>query len=345
MAVTPARNKHAGHCSTISPDNLSLALESSRQIAYDWQIATDELHFSGDFAENLAGIPLDAGNTWRSTAVAALLHPDDREHFRNRLHCALKGNGNGESTFYQIEIRLLDAVLGWHWVEIRGTVVERTTDGRALRMVGTFSDIEERKRSEERIRRLAYYDGLTSLPNRFLFREYLDLALKSAKRHGTSFAVLFLDLDSFKEVNDTLGHTAGDQVLQEVAGRLRGTLRSTDKIARMGGDEFYVLIEETSERAGVGEVAQKLLDAAAAPVIVGGTTCSLSASIGISFFPWDGGDAQTLLRHADDAMYRAKNRGKNGYCFHLSPLSPVSEATAHGHDSPAGNGQTAQRRA
>ena len=171
----------------------------------------------------------------------------------------------------------------------------------------------ESRASEEKIRYLAHYDGLTSLPNRFLFKEYLDLALRSARRHGNKFAVLFLDLDKFKEINDTLGHDAGDIVLCEIATRLRNCLRHTDKIARMGGDEFYVLIEELDDSRYVAHIAQKLLEAASRPVDVGGKECRLSVSIGIAIYPDDGNDGGTLLKNADKAMYRAKDLGKNGF--------------------------------
>lgn len=186
----------------------------------------------------------------------------------------------------------------------------------------------ERRTSEERIRYLAHYDGLTSLPNRFLFKEYLDLALRNARRHGEKFAVLFLDLDKFKEINDTLGHDAGDLVLREMAKRLRSCLRHTDKIARMGGDEFYVLIEELNDGRHAAEVAQKLLDEAARPIFVGDTECRLSVSIGIGIYPDDGGDGHTLLRNADNAMYRAKDLGKNAFQFFTSPKSTENSGLA-----------------
>jgi diguanylate cyclase (GGDEF)-like protein/PAS domain S-box-containing protein len=174
----------------------------------------------------------------------------------------------------------------------------------------------ESRASEEKIRYLAHYDGLTSLPNRFLFREYLDLALRNAQRHGEKFAVLFLDLDKFKEINDTLGHDAGDKVLREISKRLRSALRHTDKIARMGGDEFYVLIEELSDGHYAADIAQKLLDGASRPIRIGDQECQLSVSIGISIYPGDGNDGPTLLKNADGAMYRAKERGKNTYQFY-----------------------------
>ncbi|GAB3544671.1 hypothetical protein GCM10027343_20150 [Noviherbaspirillum agri] len=173
----------------------------------------------------------------------------------------------------------------------------------------------ESRASEERMRYLAHYDGLTSLPNRFLFKEYLELALHNARRNKKKFAVFFLDLDGFKEINDSLGHDAGDFVLREVAKRMHNCLRHTDKIARMGGDEFYVLIENLSNGRYAADVAQKLLDEVSRPLRIGEEDWHLSVSIGIGIFPEDGTDAQSLLQNADSAMYRAKNSGKNGFQF------------------------------
>lgn len=170
--------------------------------------------------------------------------------------------------------------------------------------------------SAERLRYLAHYDGLTSLPNRFLFNEYLDLALHDAQRNGSRFAVLFVDFDRFKEINDTFGHEAGDHVLRETAARLRGALRQTDKIARMGGDEFYVLIPHLENERDAADVAQKLLDAASRPLTINGQHFRQSISIGVAIYPGDGDTASTLLKNADSAMYGAKGLGRNGFRFH-----------------------------
>lgn len=174
----------------------------------------------------------------------------------------------------------------------------------------------ESRESEERIRFLAHYDGLTSLPNRFLFKEYLDQALRNAQRNADKFAVFFLDFDKFKEINDTYGHEAGDDVLREIAARLRTALRDTDKIARMGGDEFYVLIEHLKNGRHAADVAQKLLDAASRPMIINGQEYRLSISIGIAVYPENGRDGDTLLQNADSAMYCAKALGRNSYQFY-----------------------------
>ncbi len=167
--------------------------------------------------------------------------------------------------------------------------------------------------SEDRIRYLAHYDGLTSLPNRFLFSEYLELALRNAQRHQKKFAVFFIDLDKFKEVNDTLGHDAGDEVLRETARRLRNSLRHTDKIARMGGDEFYVLIEELANSSYAVDVAIKLLNEISKPMLIRCQSVEVNMSIGIAIYPDHGIEVQTLLANADSAMYIAKESGKNGY--------------------------------
>ncbi|TFW00413.1 diguanylate cyclase [Oxalobacteraceae bacterium OM1] len=194
----------------------------------------------------------------------------------------------------------------------------------------------ESRASEEEMRRRAHYDGLTGLPNRFLFREYLDLALRRAERVGGKFAVLFLDLDKFKEVNDGYGHDEGDAVLREISARLRACLRQSDRIARMGGDEFYVLIDALDDSRYAADVACKLLAAASRPVKVGSNEHRLSVSIGIGIFPEDGQDADTLLKRADAAMYRAKQKGKDGFEFVTRPKLAIvrSDATRRSNTAP-----------
>jgi len=204
---------------------------------------------------------------------------------------------------------------------------------RDIELFGICADLAaiaiESRQSEERIRRLAHYDGLTLLPNRFLFTEFLDQAMRKAQRHGKRFAVFFIDLDKFKEINDTYGHDAGDTVLKEIAHRLRGTLRQSDKIARMGGDEFYVLIEDLQDSLDAVEIAEKLLEEASLPVQFGEHQCVVSASIGIALYPHDGTTAQTLLRNADHAMYQVKNLGKNGYRLYAGAKQRVRREERH----------------
>ena len=159
-------------------------------------------------------------------------------------------------------------------------------------------------------------DGLTSLPNRFLFKEFLDSVLEDAKKLQTQFAVFFLDLDRFKNINDTFGHDAGDVALCEIAQRLQNCLKIPHTIARMGGDEFYILVESVETSAQAAEVAQQLLKEASGPFYIHDQECHLTASIGIVVYPEDGNDGQTLLKNSDIAMYRAKNAGKNTFAFY-----------------------------
>lgn len=179
----------------------------------------------------------------------------------------------------------------------------------------------EGRRSEKKIMQLAHYDELTGLPNRFLYNQHLARSLAIAERNRSQLAVLFLDLDRFKNINDTFGHDEGDNVLRTVARSFRQCLRESDIIARIGGDEFILLIDQFSEARDLGDVADKLLYAAAQPFEINGQECQLSASIGIATFPADGRDAQTLLKNADIAMYKAKNKGKDNYQFYASEMN------------------------
>ncbi len=208
------------------------------------------------------------------------------------------------------------------WLTISRVTNER---GRVTNFVGVFSDITERKSAEERMLRQVYYDSLTDLPNRMLFNDRLKQVLGMARRHNDRpFAVMFLDLDRFKLVNDTLGHQAGDSLLQQAAHRLRGSVRESDTVARMSGDEFTVLLSEISDPQHAASVARKILDAFRRPFPVGGEDIYISPSIGISVYPQDGRSAEALLKNADMAMYRAKGAGGAAYELHDPGLAAVA---------------------
>jgi diguanylate cyclase (GGDEF)-like protein/PAS domain S-box-containing protein len=198
----------------------------------------------------------------------------------------------------------------------------RDADGNVFGQASLGEDITDRRRAEQELERLAYHDPLTGLPNRILFQEHLEVALARAQRGGRGVAVLYVDLDDFKLVNDSFGHGAGDQLLCEVAARLTGSTRATDVVARQGGDEFLILIAdvdttEEGEEVDVSEVARRVADqvraALQAPVVLADTEIYTSASLGISLFPVDAQDAESLLKHADIAMYKAKESGRDGY--------------------------------
>ena len=185
---------------------------------------------------------------------------------------------------------------------------------------GVAREITEKRRAENRIQYLATHDGLTGLPNRTMFTQLVASALETSRRYGRTFAVLFIDLDRFKLINDTLGHEAGDDLLKEIASRFKQELRASDIVARLGGDEFVVLLHEIPDRQHAEAVAGKLLAAAARPVPLAGQECRVSASIGIALFPTDADDVQTLLKNADGAMYLAKEEGKNNFQFYSSDM-------------------------
>jgi len=178
-----------------------------------------------------------------------------------------------------------------------------------------FDRVDEKTQADERIEYLASHDSLTNLPNREMFNGMLRRAIDAAERYRRQFAVLFIDLDRFKVINDSLGHDAGDMLLVEVGGRLRRALRSSDVVARLGGDEFVVILEETAERPEVERIAGELLSVLSQPLQLSGHECHTTASIGIAMYPSDGADIQTLTKNADMAMYLAKEDGKNGFRF------------------------------
>lgn len=193
-------------------------------------------------------------------------------------------------------------------------------DGRLVGYRGVSREITAQKVAEERIQYLATHDGLTKLPNRVMFSELLGIEIPAARRYQRNFAVMFIDLDRFKFVNDTLGHEAGDKLLQQITARFKQVLRASDVIARLGGDEFVVLLTEVNDAENVAIVARKILSAASKPIVLMGQECRVTASIGIAMFPEHGEDEQTLMKNADIAMYFAKEEGKNNLQFYSTDI-------------------------
>ena len=197
----------------------------------------------------------------------------------------------------------------------------RDSKGSTVNYLGIYSDASRQKQVQERIRRLAYYDVLTGLPNRQLFTDRLDQAIKYAGRHNSRLALFFLDLDRFKNINDTLGHSIGDKVLQLCTERLSKSVRQTDTLARLGGDEFTVIVQDINEDFDSVLVAEKVINAFSKPLQVEQHELFVTPSIGISLFPEDGNSCEELIKHADTAMYRAKELGGNGFQFFATDMS------------------------
>ncbi len=196
--------------------------------------------------------------------------------------------------------------------------------GKGRLFTGILRDISERKENEDRIKRLAHHDTLTGLPNRNLLNDRINHALARVRRHGGRMAVLYVDLDKFKPINDTLGHEAGDAVLREVAQRLNTCIRGSDTVSRVGGDEFVVVVEEIGRPGEAAMVARKIVDVLARPIPYNEHACQIGASIGIAVFPDDGSTMDDVCKAADVAMYRVKHAGRNGFCFY-SQSEPQDE--------------------
>ena len=242
--------------------------------------------------------------------LVALVHPDDRAAAAVVLAQAMAGDGVVEH-----EWRVLhpDGAVVWLWAKTR---LEFDAAGRVVAVRGTCQDMTERRTTAARIYKLAHHDALTDLANRTLLQERLSAATARARRTGGSLALLCLDLDGFKAVNDLHGHAAGDALLQEVAVRLGRSVRENDTVARLGGDEFVVLQDGLPQPAGARSLADRLVSLLAEPYdLGGGVQAVVTASIGIALHPDDGDDPATLLRNADTALYRAKWAGKNGSAF------------------------------
>jgi len=274
-----------------------------------------ERNLAGVYRSTIEGRILDGND-----AIARMFGYRDREELlahgnahslynseedRNRLMAQLRENGSLSNV--EVHMRRRDGTPVW--------VIESATLLENGVLEGTIVDITDRKTAQEQMEYQAYHDALTGLPNRLLFRDRIDVALAHAKRHHTAAAVMFLDLDQFKLVNDSLGHTVGDALLQEVGTRLVLSIRADDTVARMGGDEFTVLLTDVKDPGASAIVAQKLLDAISQPMLIEGHELYVTTSIGIARSPEDGSDAETLLRRADGAMYRAKEAGRNNFQF------------------------------
>jgi diguanylate cyclase (GGDEF)-like protein/PAS domain S-box-containing protein len=230
---------------------------------------------------------------------------------------------NGIVRGTEVELYRRDRSRFWVVVNLRAV---RDSSGTLRLFEGTAEDITDRKAAEAQVKFLAYHDALTGLPNRMLFMDRLETALAGARRKPARAAVLFLDLDRFKYVNDSLGHSAGDEMLQEIATRLRQCLREEDTVARVGGDEFLLMLREVASREEAAEVARRLREEVTRSFTIQSHTLSTSCSIGISLFPEDGADGETLIRNADAAMYAAKESGSNDVRFFSPEMGRRAEA-------------------
>jgi diguanylate cyclase (GGDEF)-like protein/PAS domain S-box-containing protein len=290
-----------------STEQLKLATEAAEIGLFDHNVETDEITWDARTKHHF-GLPPDANITL--VTFFSGLHPEDRERVRKTIETILVGENKGR---YQVEYRTIGLKDGIErWISAKGQTFYNE-QGRACRLIGTTMDISERKHTEKLLREAAQHDILTGLPNRALLYEYCEHLFALAERAGVESAVLFIDLDRFKPINDLYGHKVGDQVLQEVARRLLSCIRKEDIACRLGGDEFIIMLPRIHTDLEPETVAQHILDKMAQPFDIDGLTISISPSIGISLYDKHARDLETLIRCADLAMYSAKKDGRNNY--------------------------------
>ncbi len=299
-----------------------LALDAAGDGVWDWRVQTGE-EFYSDRLLHMFGFK--RGELAHS--VAALderTHPDDLA----QMAVDREAHFSGRTPTYVNEHRVRCKDGSWKWVLSRGMVVSRDAQGQPLRMIGTHTDITQRKHAEELIWHQAHIDALTGLPNRRMLRQRLNEALAHARQTESALAVVFMDLDNFKQVNDTLGHHEGDALLVEAAHRIQQHMGRTDTLARMGGDEFTLVLAGLPAGADpvalLGPRLDGLLDALQQPYLLGQSEVFVSASMGLAMYPADANQIEDLLRHADQALYAAKGAGRNRWCV----FTPAMQAAA-----------------
>ncbi len=305
-------------------------LSQAQRVAHlgNWErdIFSNKLYWSDEIYHIFGLEPQTFGATYE--AFLKSVHPKDRTYVTNAVDRALH-----ENKLYSIDYRIILPDGTERAVHEQGQAVFDET-GKAIGMHGIVQDITKRKKDEAKIRFLAYYDVLTGLPNRQLFKEHADRAILTAQRDGTKVAVIFLDLDNFKRINDTLGHNAGDKLLKKISENLTDGIRASDIVARteagkqsmtslsrLGGDEFTILLSGLSEAKHAAVVAKRIIECAGLPVKIDGQELYITGSAGITVYPEDGEDIDTLLKNADAAMYYAKEAGKNNFQFYAKHMN------------------------
>lgn len=290
-------------------DALSRAQRIARMGSWEFDPARDRVTCSEGLRKLL---PLPGGQAFTLDSLLESVAAPDRSRLEQAI-LRLKSEPDG------VALDCRSAGLGGHVLHF---LIESETQRDALiRIIGTVQDVTAAREAEANIQQLALYDALTGLPNRMHWAKRAQAALHAASRHNEPLAVLFLDLDQFKTVNDSLGHQVGDRLLTEIAARLRACIREEDMLARLGGDEFVALLPRIQRPADAATVARKMLDVLARPIQIGPHELRLSVSIGIAVHPEDGSDVDTLLKHADTAMYSAKDAGRDNFQFFVPEMN------------------------
>jgi diguanylate cyclase (GGDEF)-like protein/PAS domain S-box-containing protein len=305
--VLQRRRRHAEEDLREQHERLDNVVRATDIGTWEWNLETGEVEVNERFLSVL-GRHNESRKAANLAEFAALVHPDDIEAAQEVLLRHLKG----ATDHIGHELRVAHADGHWIWLRVRGSVVRRDSNGRVLKMAGATRDVTSYRNSEEHLYHLAHYDELTGLPNRMALLERLQAAMQLADESGRSIAVAFIDLDDFKPINDSHGHSIGDEVLKCVGKRMLGIMRNSDTVARIGGDEFVAVVSDVGNESDSLALFHRLLAAASEPVAVKKQQIQLSASMGTTRYPQGVPlDADQLLRQADQAMYAAKSHGKN----------------------------------
>lgn len=287
-----------------------LVLQSGNDGIWDWNLKNSNVFISESMKNTLGYFQSDFS---KIRQFLALIHKEDKRRVKKTVIAYLRK----KTTNFKLEARILSATGEYKWMQYRGKAVWDKND-KAYRMIGVQTDISETKRLHQRLQELAHHDTLTSLPNRMLLFDRAEQVLAAATRKKEKVAIFFIDLDGFKQVNDTLGHSAGDELLQEVSYRLTFAVRKVDTVARIGGDEFAVMLPGIKKNEDITTIAKRSLLELSKEFELAAGTVHISSSIGISVFPEDGNDINALLVHADQAMYEVKQNGKNNFKYFKS---------------------------
>jgi len=313
-----SRRKEAEAALRESESHLRLAMEAAQMGMWYWEAETDRFSYSDGLAVLFGRDPDAPMLDYRDLQKS--LHPDDRDLFFATVRHAVRQGAD-----FQIDYRVVWPDGSVHWVANRAQVHRDAKTKRAQRIVGVAMDLTDRKIAEQRIAHMAHHDALTGLPNRVLLRDRIQQAIAQAHRNQAQLAVLFIDLDRFKNINDSLGHQLGDRLLQSVASRILACVREGDTVSRVGGDEFVIVIPSLESSADASAVASKILEVLGNAFHLQGNDLHVAASIGISLYPGDGADAETLMRNADTAMYFAKDSGRGNFQYFTQHMNVAAQ--------------------
>ncbi len=297
-----------------SGERYKLVVEGASDGLWDWDLITDTAYISERWRD-VIGFDKEEVNNYLETWTKCI-HPKDSKTVIDNL----QGHLEKKMPFFSCEYRVRTKNGRYIWISSRGKALW-DEEGRAVRLAGSHTDITERKQMESELKYMAFYDPLTNLPRRDVFKEKFKAAMTDARRNGKKLAVLFIDLDNFKTINDSFGHLAGDKLLKMISTKLKACVRETDTVSRVGGDEFVILLPDINSTEDTDRIIDRILELCNQPIKLSNHELYASMSIGIAIYPDHGKSERAILKNADIAMYKAKEKGKNGFYYFDSTMT------------------------